>query len=131
MVILGLTGLSLPSPLVSLAGIIGNATPFLAMLMIGIGFRLEADRTQLKRIVRHMAIRYGVAIVLAIVFWFALPFDQVVRTVLVILVFSPIGSAAPPYTAELEGDVGLASALNSVAIIISIVVITALLTVLL
>lgn len=130
MVLLHLVGLSLPTPLVSLAEIISGATAFLAMLAIGIGFRVEANRTQLRRMIRHLAIRYGIAAALALLFWFLLPFSPSVRKVLVILVFSPIGSAAPPYTAELEGDVGLASALNSLSIIISIIVITTLLTVL-
>lgn len=122
MTILQLLNLSLPGPVVSLAEIIGNANAFLAMLMIGIGFRLEADRTQLGRIVKHLAVRYGVAAILALLFWFALPLDVSVRQVLVLLVFSPIGSAAPAYTAELKNDVGLASAINSIAIVISIVI---------
>lgn len=130
MTVLSLAGVTLPSPIFSLAEIIGSSTAFLAMFMIGIGFRLETDRTQLGRILRHLAVRYGVAILLALLFWFVLPFDQIVRKVLVILVFSPIGSAAPAYTSELEGDVGLSSAINSMAIVISIVVITVLLTVL-
>ena len=130
MTVLSLAGVTLPSPIFSLAEIIGSSTAFLAMFMIGVGFRLETDRTQLGRILRHLAVRYGVAILLALLFWFVLPFDQIVRKVLVILVFSPIGSAAPAYTGELGEDVGLSSAINSMAIVISIVVITVLLTVL-
>ena len=60
---------------------------FLAMLMIGIGFRLEADRVQIGRIVKHLITRYAVAAALALMFWFALPFDEFVRRVLVLLVF--------------------------------------------
>ena len=44
---------------------------------------------------------------------------------------SPIGSAIPVFTKELDGDVGLSSAINSVSIIISIVIIVTLLTVML
>ena len=126
MTVLQLLNLSLPGPVVSLAEIIGNANAFLAMLMIGVGFHLEADRTQIGRIVKHLAVRYGVAVVLALLFWFVLPLDVSVRQVLVLLAFSPIGSAAPAYTAELKNDVGLASAVNSLAIVISIVIIVAL-----
>ena len=129
MTVLSLAGVTLPAPIFSLADIIGSSTSFLAMFMIGVGFRLETDRAQLGRILRHLAVRYGVSILLALLFWFVLPFDESVRKVLVILVFSPIGSAAPAYTSELEGDVGLSSAINSIAIVISIIVITTLLTV--
>lgn len=130
MVILRLLDLSLPAPVVSLAEIIGNANAFLAMFMIGIGFRLEADRTQIGRIVKHLVTRYAVAAALALLFWFVLPFDEFVRQVLVLLVFSPIGSAAPAYTAELKNDVGLASAVNSLAIVTSIVIMVILMMVL-
>jgi len=130
MILLQVFGLSLPSPVISLAEIIGGANAFLAMLMIGIGFRLEANRAQLGRIVKHLAVRYSVSVLLALLCWFVLPFDRSVRLVLLLLVFSPIGSAAPAYTAELDNDVGLASAVNSLTIVISIVIITALLTIL-
>ena len=43
--------------------------------------------------------------------------------------FSPIGSAVPVFTAELKGDVGLSSAINSICILCSIVIMTVLLTV--
>lgn len=122
MTLLCLTGLSLPAPIVSLANIIGSANPFLAMFMIGVGFELKADRAQTGRIFRHLAVRYGVAALFALLIRFVLPFEESVRQVLVLLVFSPIGSAAPAYTGELEGDVGLSSAINSIAIIISIVI---------
>ena len=69
--------------------------------------------------------------VLALVFYFLLPFRLEVRQALVILVFSPIASAAPAFTGELKSDVGLASALNSMSIICSIVIIVVLLLVML
>ena len=76
-------------------------------------------------------IRYGVAAILALIFYFVLPFELEIRQALVILAFAPIGSAIPVFTAELKGDVGLSSAINSVAIVISIVIIVALLLVML
>ena len=39
------------------------------------------------------------------------------------LFLSPVGSAAPGYTAAMHGDYGLASAINSFSILISIVLI--------
>jgi hypothetical protein len=89
--------------------------------MIGVGFKLTlADRGQLSKILRILGVRYGLGAVFALIFYFVLPFDIQVRQALVILAFSPIGSAVPPFTAELGGDVGLSSAINSMAIVISI-----------
>ena len=120
-----------PGPVAELAGIIGSANAFLAMLMVGVGFHVEANREQIGRIVKILGIRYGVGAALALAFYFLLPFDLQVRQALVILALSPIGSAVPAYTEELKGDVGLSSAVNSISIILSIPIIVALLLIML
>ena len=122
MLLLNLVHLPVPGFVLSCAGIIANANAFMAMLMIGVGFKLEGDRSQIRTIVRMLSIRYGVATVLALIFYFVLPFELEIRQALVILAFSPIGSAVPGFTGEMKGDVGLSSALNSLAIVISIVI---------
>lgn len=129
MIVLNLLHVTLPKPVVSFAEIIANGNAFMAMLMIGVGFRLSGDRKQIGRIVRILAVRYGVAALFAVGCFFLLPFSLEVRQALMILAFSPIASAAPAFTQELEGDVGLASALNSLSIVISIVCIVGLLVV--
>jgi len=131
MVFINLAHIPLPGPVLSVAQLIGNSNAFLAMFMIGVGFKLQGDRSQIGTMIRLLSVRYGVAAVLAIVFYFGLPFSLEVRQALVILAFSPIGSAVPPFTREIGGDVGLSSALNSIAIIISIVIIVVLLSIML
>lgn len=121
----------IPGPVAELAGIIGSANAFLAMLMVGVGFHVEANREQIGQIVKILGIRYGVGAALALAFYFLLPFDLQVRQALVILALSPIGSAVPAYTEELKGDVGLSSAVNSISIILSIPIIVALLLIML
>ena len=130
MLILNLNSWNLPKPIVELAGIIGNANAFLAMLMIGVGFKLSGDRSQLGRIVKILSVRFGLAAVLAVCFWNFLPFDPVVRKTLVILAFSPMSSVSPVWTSELKEDVGLSSAITSVSIVISILIMVALLLIL-
>lgn len=128
---MNLAHLSMPPVVLSFAKIISNANAFLAMLMIGVGFKLSGDFTQVGRIVKILLVRYSTAAVLALIYFFVLPFDIEVRRALVILAFSPIGSAVPGFTAELKGDVGLSSALCSISILISIVLIVALLIIML
>ena len=131
MVILTLLHVQLPGPVLEFAGIVGSANTFVAMLMIGVGFRLTANRQQLGRLLKLIVLRYGIAALLALAFWYWLPFDASVRQTLVILAFSPIISAAPAFTGELKGDVGLSSAFNSICIVLSIVIYVALLSVML
>lgn len=124
MTVLSLLHLSMPSPIVSFAGIIANANAFLAMFMIGVGFKLSGDMSQTGKIAKILLVRYGISIALAAAFFFLLPLDLGYRQALAILSFSPIASAAPAFTADLKEDFGLASAINSISIVISIVLIT-------
>lgn len=131
MVTLNLTHVPIPGAVLSCARMIADANAFMAMLMIGVGFKLGGDMSQIGRIVKLLSIRYGLAAILASVFYFVLPFDIEIRRALVILTFSPIGSAVPGFTGEMKGDVGLSSAVNSISIVISIVIIVTLLSVML
>jgi len=131
MVTINLVRIPVPGFIVSFADLIASANAFMALLMIGVGFKLESNRSQLGRIAKMLTVRYGIAAVLALVYFFVLPLDLEVRQALVILAFSPIGSAVPGFTGELKGDVGLSSAVNSITIIISIVIIVTLLSVML
>ncbi len=128
---MNITKIPIPDAVLSFAEIIAGANAFMAMLMIGVGFKLECSRSQLGRIAKLLIIRYGVGAVLACIYYFVLPLELEVRQALVILALSPLGSAVPGFTAELKGDVGLSSALNSITIVISIVIIVALLSVML
>lgn len=131
MLALALLHLKPPAAVLEFAGIIGSANAFLAMLMIGVGFHLELDKAHIGKIVKILSVRYGFAVLAALLCWFVLPFSLEIRQALVLLVFSPTASASPGWTAELDGDVGLASAIGSVSVVCSIVIILCLLPVIL
>lgn len=131
MIALNLTGVRLPAPVLKFADVIKSASTFVAMLMIGVGLKLKVNKSQLGSICKIVFTRYALAACFALVLWFVLPFDLAVRQTLVLLCFSPIGAATPAFTGQLKSDVGLSSAVNSICIICSIVIMTGLLTVLL
>lgn len=131
MAALALLHWNLPKPIVEFAGILGNANPFLAMLMLGVGFKLSGDRQQIGSIAKGLAVRYAGALVFASACFFLLPLEAESRIALVVLCLSPISSAIPAFTAELKGDVGLSSAINSISILISLVLIIGALLILL
>ena len=130
MIVLNLTGVKMPAVILNFADIIKGANTFMAMLMIGVGFKLTASWKQLGHILKIVIVRYAVAAALGAVFYFLLPFDLEIRKTLTLLAFAPIGSAVPAFTNEMKGDVGLSSAVNSICIICSIVIMTVLLGVL-
>ena len=126
-VLMNLLHIPFPAPVVECAAIIANANAFLAMLMIGVGFKLSLEKSKLNRIFRALLIRYSIAAALALCYWFLLPFDRLIRLTLVILAVSPIGSAVPGFTGDLGGDVGLSCNITSLTILISIITIVTLL----
>lgn len=121
MPILCLTHVPIPAFVTSLADIVGSANAFLSMLMIGVGFKLAADKTQVGGILRVLSVRFGFAFFFAAVCYFLLPFELEVKKALLLLVFSPVGTAVPAFTGEMKSDVGLSSAINSISIICSII----------
>lgn len=131
MLAMNLLSIATPKFVLSIAEIGNSANAFAAMLMIGVGFKLEAKREQISTIAKLVAIRYAFALAAALVCYNLLPFALEVRQALVILAFAPIGSSVPGFTGEMEGDVGLSSALNSICMVISIAIIVALLLVML
>ena len=91
------------------------------MLMLGVGFHISGERSQLRSIVKILSVRYILAVAVSLGCFFLLPLNLETRQALAILAFSPIASAAPAFTEELGGDVGLSSAINSLSIVISLV----------
>ncbi len=118
---LSLLRITLPSPMISFAQVIANANAFVAMLAIGVGLKLSGDISQIRSLGRMLILRYTVALMVSLFCFFLLPLPLIYRQTLAIIVFSPVTSAALPFTAELKGDTGLSSAMNSISIIISIV----------
>ena len=131
MTFLVLCHIELPSVFVTFAETVGNANPFLALLMIGIGFEIRLEKSKLARLGKILLLRYGTALILCLCFYFLLPFPLETRQALAIIAFGPVSSVATAYTGALGGDVELSSAVNSLSIVISIVCITALLLIML
>ncbi|MGG3735302.1 hypothetical protein ABET14_09070 [Heyndrickxia coagulans] len=130
MLALSLLHITLPAGVTAFTGIIGQANGFLAMLMIGIGFELRLEKSQVAGILKAVIIRYGMAILFAAFFYFLLPLPLEVRLVLVIIAFAPISAVCTAFTQKCGGNVAMSSTLNSLSILISIVLMTSLMAVL-
>jgi len=115
-----------PGPILTFTQIVGSANSFMAMLMLGVGFELKLEKRYLSRIGTALLVRYTLSVLLALSFYFLLPFPLEVRQVAAIVAFAPVSSASVPYTGKMNGDVGLAGAINSCSIVISIMIITVL-----
>ena len=130
MLIISSFNILLPKSIIMFSDTVGAANGFLAMLMIGIGLELNLNKNQLGKILRNLIIRCGISGIIAFVFLNFLPFSLEVRQVLALIVFAPISAISIAFTEKCKGDIGLASAMNSCSIILSIIVMTTMLLVL-
>ena len=125
MLIVSYFNFQIPKPIIMFTDTVGAG--FLAMLMVGVGLELNLKRSQIGKIVQTLSIRYGISIIMAFIFFIFLPFSLEVRQVLAIIVFAPVSAVSIAFTEKCNGDVGLASAINSSSIIFSIIVMTSML----
>lgn len=122
-----LLGITVPDALLTLIEPAAKANSFMAMLMLGLLFHVELNPKYFRRIAETLLVRNAFAAIFAALIYFLIPFDLVIRRALVLLCFAPISAVAPAYTGLCGGDEGMASCINSISIVCSLVVITALL----
>jgi len=120
MLLIATIGIRLPDGLYNVAGVFGSGNAFLSMLMIGIIFKVNFNKEDIKIIKSILILRYTFAIVFALFFLFLLPMPLVDKQVLAVIVFSPITSVSSIYCAKCGCDDSIAGVLNSFSIVISI-----------
>lgn len=119
--ILAFLNIKLPAPVLTFTEIVGSANGFLAMLMIGLGFELHLDKSKARRIAGLLVIRFGFAALFSLLLFRLLPFSLEVRQAVALVAFAPMSGACAAFTYKIDGDVALSSAVNSLAVLVSIV----------
>ncbi len=127
MFVLSILHFKMPQMILTFVEPMYKANTFVAMLMLGILFHVEFKREYMMEIAKIVGIRHVFAIICALLFYFVLPFDPIIKQTLTIISFAPMSVVAPAYTGMCGGDEGMASCANSVTILCSLVEITALL----
>lgn len=121
LLLLNLLNLHFPGPVLDFAALVGAANPFMAMIMIGVGFEIRLDRARLGRAAKYLGARYAISVAIALAVWFLVPIDAVSRAVACMILFAPMASMTPGFTAEAGGDVELSSFMTAVTIVIAVV----------
>ncbi|MDD3252399.1 MAG: AEC family transporter [Lachnospiraceae bacterium] len=127
MLLLSLIGIRLPAEVYTVTDLIGGATTFLVMFMIGIIFEIQIPKEDIKDVGAIVAIRYIGSLLFAILIYRYLPIPEMYRKVLMISVFAPNTAIAAVFCQKLGCKPSVAGVLNSICIPISLVCITLLL----
>ncbi|MCD8318659.1 MAG: AEC family transporter [Paraprevotella sp.] len=126
MVILVWLHIKLPPAVTAFTDTVGEANPFLAMVMIGVGFELHPSRKNILHVGSVLLHRYLVAAILAWLFYHYAPFSPEVRKILTLIAFAPVSAVCAIFTAKCKGDVALSCTINSLTIVLSVIFMTTL-----
>lgn len=124
MIAMALLHIGIPQMVIHFSGIVAQANAFVAMLMIGVGFKLNIKKDGIAHVVRILISRYAISACFLAITVFVLPFDYEIKQALIILLVAPIASANPAFTESLGEDYELASTVNSIGVVIGILLTT-------
>ncbi|NLK85216.1 MAG: hypothetical protein GX278_04600 [Aeromonadales bacterium] len=106
--------------------VIGGSNTFLCMFIIGVALNFDISIAKLSGIIKMLFLRYGLALTAAVALWTLLPYSNDVKLILVVIVFAPITSFAPITAIRSLPEFAEDSAnLNMVSVITSVIIITA------
>lgn len=126
MITIAMMQIPIPSWVTEVTKPTGAANGFLSMFMIGMMFEIRFDSAYRRTAVSILWKKYACGVLLALMFYYLLPFDLLTRQILVICSFAPVPSMAAVYTEQIKGDVGLAGFVTSCSFVISGVIVVAL-----
>ncbi len=125
LIVLAVLDIQIPSQVVDFTEPIANANSFCAMLMLGLMIGFTSAGSKLKKVAVILVARAVFAAVFCVLAWALLPFDDVTKVVVCILLWAPASAMGPTFTLWCGGDEKLAGLSNGVTIIEAIIVVTA------
>lgn len=128
---LALTHTTIPEPLLHLIDIPANANTFLAMIMIGMSVNLNIRFESLKRLLRLLGLRYLGSAFLAVLAYWCLPYSEDIRIGIVMVLFAPLPAMGIIFSMKARMNWQLAANLNTMSVLASVVLMSALITILL
>jgi len=120
MVIVSIFGLTIPEPALPPLRFLASANSFLSMFTIGLFLRVNLHKDGWATVRRILLTRYTCLILFAVGIYFFLPVSLFLRQVLVLLFLAPIANLAVLQAAEFSGDEGMCGLVSSLAIMISL-----------
>jgi predicted permease len=120
MLALSFLHIHLPPLLSQTVQMIGKANPIIAMFMIGLMLDIRFEKDWVKDSVKILTIRLLSAVAFSAAIWYFTPLNNVVKSTLILLFFSPISTISAAFTERCTHDGRLSSFTTSLSVIASI-----------
>ena len=111
----------LPDGVITSTAIGAHANTFLCMIMIGESISFSMGGGKMGKVLKLLASRWVVCILIALGVWHFLPFEEEIRMALTLTCLSPIPAMSLVFTAQLDGDIAMAANMSSLSVGCSII----------
>ena len=106
----------LPDGVITSTAIGAHANTFLCMIMIGESISFSMGGGKMGKVLKLLASRWVVCILIALGVWHFLPFEEEIRMALTLTCLSPIPAMSLVFTAQLDGDIAMAANMSSLSV---------------
>jgi predicted permease len=131
--IINFSGLTIPSFLFDLIDILARANTALALLLLGIFLHFKFEKSEWFSLVKLLALRYGMGLLVGLTLFFLLPsdiFNPLFKIIICLSLILPVGLAVIPFSVENGQDQRLVTMAVNLTILISFGLIWALILIL-
>lgn len=123
MSILNFSHIHLPAEVIDVATIISKANMPLSLLLLGLYLNFSFDRQYIRPITKFLVFRYGLGLLVGVVLYVFLPFDDMFKYTVLMGLILPIGLAVIPYAHEFKYNTTLLiGTISNICIVISIII---------
>ncbi len=98
---------------------VANANMPLVLLLIGIYFKLNIEKSNLSQIYQVLLMRYIPGLLIGLLFFFFLPFNNLYRTMILVGLTMPVGLTIIPFSDKFGYNTEVAASLANISIVIS------------
>lgn len=117
--IINLSGLSIPKPIIEITGILSKANMPLALLALGLYLSFSFKKVYLKNMAKIIGLRYTIGLAVGILLYTLVPLDPMFKKTMLIGLILPISFTVIPYSVEFDYDTKFVGTVNNLTIVIS------------
>ena len=129
LLILTVLHIHIPQAVFTLVAPAANANAFMSMFMLGLYLDFDFQRETLLKIAKPLGIRLVVGTVLSFLIFRFVPLSLELKRTAMLVLFAPFASLNPLYTEKIGSDYKTSAMCNSIGIVVSMILFSAMLTV--
>jgi predicted permease len=123
--ILNLIHIQLPDIVINVASKISGANMPLSLLLLGLFLNFKFEKQFMKPMMKFLAFRYGLGLIVGLVLYFILPFDIMFRYTILIGLLLPVAASALTFAVEFKystNSIRFIATMSNITILVSIVI---------